>query len=214
MTQIEQTLVRMQAQLNARTSQQATGPSQRHEDPALEAAGGPESQRKSSVASTENVQPTLEMAGPRYPVDDITQRELCELHAIIMDLSIKVAVGYALPPVRGGTYHCRPIPDGYAVVGVDEVVKGFEQAKLDHATGEGDTQLQYALKTTILWKKQNIVLPNWRPPTPQPSPPPQPSPARLQTPMRQQTPPTLPPQPRVQKRKSTAPAADTLQTYL
>jgi hypothetical protein len=38
MTQIEETLVRMQAQLNARTSQQATGISHRHEDPALEAA--------------------------------------------------------------------------------------------------------------------------------------------------------------------------------
>src|SRR3954470_8624028 len=46
-------------------SQQATGSSQRHEEPALEAASGPDSARKSSVASTENVQPTLEMVGPR-----------------------------------------------------------------------------------------------------------------------------------------------------
>jgi hypothetical protein len=117
MTQIEEILVRMQAQLNAQTSQQATGISQRHEDPALEAAD-PESQRKSNVASTEHVQPTLDMAGPRYLVDDVTLRENCELHVIIMDLSIKVAVGSALPLVRGGTYHCRPILDGYVVVGV------------------------------------------------------------------------------------------------
>ena len=87
-----------------------------------------------------------------------------------MGLSIKVAVGYALPPVAGGTYHCRPIPDGYAIVGVDEVVKEYEEAQLDHATGEGETQLKFAVKTTILWKKEHIVLPNWRSLAPPPSP--------------------------------------------
>src|SRR3954467_8528096 len=103
-----------------------------------------------------------------------------------MGLSIKVAVGYALPPVAGGTYHCRPIPDGYAIVGVDEVVKEYEEAQLDHATGEGETQLKFAVKTTILWKKEHIVLPNWRPLAPPPSPqcqqsePPQPSPSSHQ----------------------------------
>src|SRR3954470_17093295 len=121
MTQIEQTLMALQAQVNAQNIQQATGPSQRHEEPALESSSGPDSARKSSVASTENVQPTLEMAGPRYPVDDITESEHAEMQVRLMGLSIKVAVGYALPPVAGGTYHCRPIPDGYAIVGVDEV---------------------------------------------------------------------------------------------
>src|SRR3954469_24199196 len=72
-------------------------------------------------------------------------------HARLMGLPIKVAVGYALPPVAGGTYHCRPIPDGYAIVGVDEVVKEYEEAQLDHITGEGETQLKFAVKTTILW---------------------------------------------------------------
>src|SRR4051812_48940391 len=106
MTQIEHALVALQAQVNAQQSHQATGPSHRHKEPALEAAGGPDSAQKSSVASTENVQPTLEMAGPRYPVDEITESEHAELHVRLMGLSIKVAVGYALPPVAGGTYHC------------------------------------------------------------------------------------------------------------
>ena len=189
MTQIEHALVALQAQVNAQQSHQATGPSQRHEEPALEAAGGPDSARKSSVASTENVQPTLEMTGPRYPVDEITESEHAELHVRLMGLSIKVAVGYALPPVAGGTYHCRPIPDGYAIVGVDEVVKEYEEAQLDHATGEGETQLKFAVKTTILWKKEHIVLPNWRSLAPPPSPqrqqsePPQPSPSHQNTPL-------------------------------
>lgn len=69
------------------------------------------------MASTENVQPTLYMAGPRYPVDEITQSEHAELHVKLMGLSIKVAVGYALPPVAGATYHFQEIPDGYAIVG-------------------------------------------------------------------------------------------------
>src|SRR4051812_1744968 len=110
----------------------------------------PRLSQKSSVASTENVQPTLEMAVPRYPVDEITESEHVELHVRLMGLSIKVAVGYALPPVAGGTYHCRPIPDGYSIVGVDEVVKEYEEAQLDHATGEGETQLKIAVKTTII----------------------------------------------------------------
>ena len=65
MTQIEHALVALQAQVNAQQSHQATVLFQRHKEPALEASGGPYSARKSSMASTENVQPRLEMAGPR-----------------------------------------------------------------------------------------------------------------------------------------------------
>ena len=79
MTQIKHALVALKAQVNAQQSHQATGPSQQHEEPALEAAGGPDTARKRSMASTENVQPTLEMAGPRYPADDITESEHAEL---------------------------------------------------------------------------------------------------------------------------------------
>jgi hypothetical protein len=44
-----------------------------------------------------------------------------------MNIILKVTVSYALPRVPDGTYHCSQIPDGYAVVGVDAVTKGFEQ---------------------------------------------------------------------------------------
>jgi hypothetical protein len=69
--QIEEKLAWQQKQIEALTSQQATGPSQQHEDPAFDTAGPP-SQRKSSVASTELVRPIDDITAPRYPVDDIT----------------------------------------------------------------------------------------------------------------------------------------------
>jgi hypothetical protein len=70
---------------------------------------------------------------------------------------------------------------------VDEVMKGFEQLKLDFPVGEGDlNELGKAIKGTVLWQKENIVIPNWtpRPPTsqssnPAQSQPPQLSPAHL-----------------------------------
>ena len=70
---------------------------------------------------------------------------------------MKVAFGVALPPVKNGTYHSSPIPDGYAIVGVDEVAKGFEQLELDYPTGEGETKLIDARKTTVLWRKEHIL---------------------------------------------------------
>ena len=119
------------------TSQGATGPpSQQHEDPSFDTAheATPPSQRKSSVASTQLVRPDI--TAPRYPVDDIMEREHCELVAKCMNLTLKVAVGYVLPPGPDGTFHCNPIPDGYAIVGVDEVTNGFEGLDLEYPTGE------------------------------------------------------------------------------
>ena len=161
MQRIEKILRMHQEQINV-LSQQGTGPSQRHhEDPAFDATG-PQSQRKSSVASTEL--PTDDdavMLAPRYPVDDITKSEKCELHVKVVNISMKVAVGFALPSGPRPTYHCSPVPDGYAVVGVDEVMKGFEQLKLDFPAGEGDlNELGEAIKGTVLWRKENIVIPN------------------------------------------------------
>ena len=72
---------------------------------------------------------------------DIMQRENCELHVKCMNISVKVVVSFGLSPVCDGTYHCSPIPDGYAVAGVDEVIKGFEQLELDFPTGEEGTEL-------------------------------------------------------------------------
>jgi hypothetical protein len=80
-----------------------------------------------------------------------------------INLTLKVAVGYVLPPRPDGTFHCNPIPDGYAIVGVDEVTNGFEGLELEYPTGEGETHLVDAVRTTILWRKEYIVLPQWTP---------------------------------------------------
>ena len=43
---------------------------------------------------------------------------------------------------------------------VDEITEGFEDLRLDHPTGEGETRLGSALKTPCLWRKELINLPN------------------------------------------------------
>jgi hypothetical protein len=86
----------------------------------------------------------------RYPVDDIMESTSCELHVKVMNITMKVAVGYALPIGLDSTYHCRPIPHGYAVAGVDEVMGAFEHLKLDNPAGEGDLyELGEAKKITV-----------------------------------------------------------------
>ncbi|KAK1677417.1 hypothetical protein QYE76_038265 [Lolium multiflorum] len=120
-----------------------------HAGGSLAAADVPQvSQRKSNVASTElpdddaDVDPQMaprypvdppmaprspvdpQMA-PRYPVDHITESTPCELHVKVMGyLSLKAAIGYVLPPVPDQRYHCRPVPHGYAVAGVNQVMDG------------------------------------------------------------------------------------------
>jgi hypothetical protein len=119
-----------------RMSQQGTDASH----PQIEAAHdatSPPSQWKSSVASTDLPEDDDEPA-IRYPVDDITESTPFELHVKVMNITMKVAVGYALPIGPNATYHYYPIPHGYAIAGVDEVMGGFEQLKLDHPAGEGD----------------------------------------------------------------------------
>ena len=54
-----------------------------------------------------------------------------------MNLKVKAAVGQVYPSGPGTTYHCQPIPKGYAKVMVDEITEGFEDLVLDHPTGEG-----------------------------------------------------------------------------
>src|ERR1041385_913096 len=43
---------------------------------------------------------------------------------------------------------------------VDEIVEGYEELELDYPTGDGDSRLSQALKTTCLWRKELIKLPN------------------------------------------------------
>src|SRR6266566_4813910 len=141
-------------------SQRAAGqPSQRHE-------ATPPSQRRSSMASTDPIQP--DFTAHIYPVDTITEAQHCELMTKCRNFTFKAAVGSVAPPQPNGTFHCLPIPHGYAVVMVDEVIEGFEELELDHSTGEGENQLVRALRSTCLWQKEYIKLPNWTPPPPPP----------------------------------------------
>ena len=121
------------------------------------------------------------MAPFGYPVDDIIEMTHCKLHVKVVNISMKVAGGYALPIGPTPTYHYRPVPQGYAVVGVDEIMPTFEVLKLDYPVGERDvTELGDATNVTILWPKECIVLRNH---TPRPSsPPPHPSPSPHQSP--------------------------------
>ena len=114
--------------VNTNGSQQGTtSQSQWHMvDPAFEATGT--SNRKSSVASRElqaGDDDALTVAPLRYPVDDITESTPCELTVKVVNINMKVAVGYALPIGPNPTFHCCPVLHGYAVVGVDDVVKGL-----------------------------------------------------------------------------------------
>ena len=118
----------------------------------------------------------------RYPVDDITERKNCELHQSMKNISMKVVVGFALPSEPGACFHGGQIPAGCALVGVDEVLKGYETLELDIPAGEGEMTLGEVTHTIILWKKEYIVFPDSapRPPTPPPSSSPPPSPPLLE----------------------------------
>ena len=111
-----------------------------------------------------------------YPVDDITEKIECELHMSMKNISFKVAFGYALPNPPGATIHLGGIPDGYARVGVDQIMLGFETLELDIPGGDEEKTLGEVRRGIVLWNKKNIVFPNLapRPPTPpSSSPPPQ-----------------------------------------
>ena len=121
----------------------------------------PPSQRRSSVASTELLQPEHVLTAPAsYLVDAITESQNCHLMTQWINMKVKAAVDSVFPTEPGATFHCRPIPEGYARVMVDEIMEGFEDLQLDHPTSEGETRLGSALKTPCLWRKEFINLPN------------------------------------------------------
>jgi hypothetical protein len=51
----------------------------------------------------------------RYPVDDIRGKTNCEMHQSMKNISMKVAVGYALPSGPGQLWHGREIRASYVV---------------------------------------------------------------------------------------------------
>ena len=112
------------------------------------------------MTSTELIQQPDLLTGPSYPMDFITDSHQCHLMTQWDQLKVKAAVGSVFPPSPGATFHCRPIPQGYAVVMVDEITEGFEELQLDHPTGDGETQLGLAMHTLCLWWKEHMKLLN------------------------------------------------------
>src|SRR3954462_1415828 len=80
----------------------------------------------------------------------------CELHKKLKNVSVKVAVGSALPFQPEARWNGREIPTGYAKVGVDQIVKEWESMELDIPGPEGEITLGEVLGGIILWEKNNI----------------------------------------------------------
>ena len=103
---------------------------------------------KSSMGSTGLNEALL----AHHLVDDIQESTSCELHYKMNNISIKVADNIALPNPPEAIYHGNPVPPGYARVGVDEVLSGYEALNLDFPAGEGeDTLIEAKRNGFILW---------------------------------------------------------------
>jgi hypothetical protein len=91
----------------------------RMQDLSLDITADP-SKRKSSMAKseapTDDARQMIE-GGPSFPVDGINESISCELHQRMKNISMKVAVGQALPCPPNACWHGREIPAGYAKVG-------------------------------------------------------------------------------------------------
>ena len=142
----------------------------RVEDPAADACP---SQRKSSVGSTQLQDPAVdepvaEPSAAHYPVDDITEKTNCELHAPMLNITCPVATGYALPHQPGATFHFGVIPAGFARVGVTKIMSGMNSIELEIPGAEGEKTLGDVELGIVLWKKNLIKFPDSapRPPTP------------------------------------------------
>jgi hypothetical protein len=105
----------------------------------LEHVSGDPSQQRSSMASTEVR--VDEAPIDRYPMDDISGKTNCEMHQSMKNISMKVAVGYALPSGPGEVWHGCEIRAGCACVGVDAIVPGYESLELDIPGPEEETTL-------------------------------------------------------------------------
>jgi hypothetical protein len=108
-------------------------------------------------------------ACPGYPVDGIKESISCELHQRLKNISMKVAVGQALPCAPDPRWHGREILASYAKVVVDEIVKGFNELELDIPGPEDEKTLGEIVGGVILWDKNYIKLPGSAPRT---TPPP------------------------------------------
>ena len=137
------------------------------------------SQRKSNVASMAAAATDDEAPMDPFPVDNIKEKTNCDLHVRVKNISLKVATGYALPYEPGALWHCKPIPAGYARVGVDEILPGYASLELDFTGPEDEKTLGEVGGGIILWLKEDIKFPGLVPNPPPlrgnsapPSPPP------------------------------------------
>ena len=106
---------------------------------------------KSSVGSTGV--PADDALLAHYPEDDIQESTVCELHIKLKNLSMKVMDGIALPNAPKALLHGNPIPPGYACVGVDEVLSGYESLDLDYLGGQGEQTLEKPYVVSLYGKR-------------------------------------------------------------
>jgi hypothetical protein len=85
------------------------------------------------------------------------------------NISMKVVVSYALPSGHRQLWHGREIRAGYACLGVDAIVSGYESLELDVAGPEEEPTLGEVLGGVILSDKKHIVFPGSAPRRPPPS---------------------------------------------
>ena len=91
------------------------------------------------------------------PVDDIIENTNCELHFKMKNIYMKVANAVAFTITPEATFHCTPIPAGYARVLVDEVVDPYLGLQLDIPGGDDEHTLGEAIHRIILWRKDCII---------------------------------------------------------
>jgi hypothetical protein len=80
------------------------------------------------------------------------------LFLVVKNISMKVAVGFALACERRARWHGADIEAGYARVRVDEIVHGYESLELDIPGVEGESIQGEVARGIILWPKSTESL--------------------------------------------------------
>nr|TKW09581.1 hypothetical protein SEVIR_6G112400v2 [Setaria viridis] len=114
----------------------------------------------------------------QFAVDFIRQRNSCELHVPVGNLTIQVVYASALPSWATQASHGMEIPPGYASVSVEQLIDSqYEGYELQLPGGVRERTLGDAIQGgIILWRKRYIIIlgmeavPLPEEPEPQPSP--------------------------------------------